>query len=391
MALMGGFVFPEEARALYNCFTCPLNTNKGGGDDEVVGEIASLIGALFDAEASTTMMRRAEIAHRHADYDTLKATVLKQDARLNTVEWKSAKTASLLHSGMESGVVRTSQEKSEAIVPGRCHGILYGYKPTLCWTVLILAVSVGLNVHYSYQGSLGFGQLDGRTAVEASPILPGPGSLLAYRAVALLLTCVPLAGAVAFYRQKRKEEGEELFMGGFEVLLIFCTLWTWCWKAMYFFLATGLSIMYVAFGWVPPACVAGGLWIIFDIAFGTAWLVFWAVWLFLLPFAWYAGHQWVVDELLTPLPFYFHNANVLLMLTELVFSRWTVNLEHCVFPVYFCLAYLYWNWWLYSKIGVWIYFFLDYDRPSSVPVCLTLVAITVASFEFGAWLANLLK
>ena len=39
------------------------------------------------------------------------------------------------------------------------------------------------------------------------------------------------------------------------------------------------------------------------------------------------------------------------------------NLEHCIFPVYFGLAYLYWNWWLYSKIRVWIYFFLDYDRP----------------------------
>ena len=38
------------------------------------------------------------------------------------------------------------------------------------------------------------------------------------------------------------------------------------------------------------------------------------------------------------------------------------NLEHSIFPVYFALSYLYFNWWLYSKIHIWIYFFLDYDR-----------------------------
>ena len=41
------------------------------------------------------------VAFTKADYDTLKATVLKQDARLNTVEWKSAKTASLLRRDQE--------------------------------------------------------------------------------------------------------------------------------------------------------------------------------------------------------------------------------------------------------------------------------------------------
>ena len=64
------------------------------------------------------------------------------------------------------------------------------------------------------------------------------------------------------------------------------------------------------------------------------------------------------------------------------------NLEHSIFPVYFALSYLYFNWWLYSKIRVWIYFFLDYDRPSSVPVCLILCAVTVASFSEGTALAG---
>jgi len=291
----------------------------------------------------------------------------------------------------QSGSAPTDESETTDGKRGRFHGVLYGFWPTLFWTLLIFAFTLWLNVRWSLSGSLGFGHLDRRTAVEASPLLPGPTSLLAFRAVSVVLTWAPLAGAVVFYRRKRKEEGEPLFLQGFEVLVIFCTLWTWCWKAMYFLFASSLSLAYVSFGWVPPSCVTGGLWIVFDVAFGMSWVVFWAVWLFLLPFAWYAGHQWALDELLSPLPFYFHNANVVLMCAELVFSRWTVNLGHCIFPVYFGLAYLYWNWWLYSKIRVWIYFFLDYDRPSSVPVCLILVSIIVASFDFGAWLAHILK
>ena len=52
-------------------------------------------------EDDATIAATTTVALTKADYDTLKATVLKQDARLNTVEWKSAKTASLLHRDQE--------------------------------------------------------------------------------------------------------------------------------------------------------------------------------------------------------------------------------------------------------------------------------------------------
>eukprot|EP00435_Cladocopium_sp_Y103_P059547 s1044_g21.t1 len=179
------------------------------------------------------------------------------------------------------------------------------------------------------------------------------------------------------------DAGEPLILAGLEVLLTFCTLWTWCLKIFYFFFATCVSALYVCFAWVPPFFVTAGLWVVFDMAFGMAWLVFWAVWVFLLPFAFVSGNKAAVDEMLSFLPFYLHNANVVLMMVELICSRWTMNLEHSIFPVYFALSYLYFNWWLYSKIHVWIYFFLDYNRPSSVPVCLTLCGATVASFSQG--------
>ncbi|CAJ1404748.1 unnamed protein product [Effrenium voratum] len=292
-----------------------------------------------------------------------------------------------------SQIVREASEEfgelttKELAKPGKWHGVLYGFWPTLCWTMLILGAVVDLNLRWAANGSLGFSRLDERSSVLASP-LGSPEALLLTRAVSLLLTVVPCILAVIQYRKKRKAAGEPLVLGGLEILMLFCTLWTWCWKTFYFFLATSFSAGYVVWDLEPPLWATQGLWLTFDIAFGMAWLVFWAVWLFLLPFSWLSGHKEALAELLSPLPFYLHNANVVLVTLELVLSQWTVNIEHSIFPVYFAFTYLYFNWWLYSKIGVWIYFFLDYDRPSSVPVCLMLCAITVGSFDLGGVVAR---
>lgn len=287
-----------------------------------------------------------------------------------------------------SGDLGELEPSEPSLVRGRYYGVLYGFWPTFVWTLLILGGLVGLNVFWADEGTLGFSQLDPRTAVESSTLLPNARALLLFRVVCLLLTSIPCGLSVVIYRQKRKEAGEPLVLGGLEILLIFCTLWTWCLKTFYFFLATIVSALYVYCGWVPPFWVTASLWVIFDMAFGMAWLVFWAVWVFLMPFSFLAGQMAVFKEMLTPLPFYYHNANVLLMTLELMFSRWTMNEEHCIFPVYFAYSYLYFNWYLYSKMGVWIYFFLDYNRPSSVPVCLLLCAITAGSFDLGARLAS---
>lgn len=41
------------------------------------------------------------------------------------------------------------------------------------------------------------------------------------------------------------------------------------------------------------------------------------------------------------------------------------RVEHSIFPTYVLLAYAVWNWWLKSKLGHWLYFFMDYNRPFS--------------------------
>jgi len=53
--------------------------------------------------------------------------------------------------------------------------------------------------------------------------------------VSFLLSFGACAKAVIRYRHANEEEKViPLFLGGFEVLLVFCTLWTWVWKCLYF-------------------------------------------------------------------------------------------------------------------------------------------------------------
>merc|ERR1719158_650296 len=100
----------------------------------------------------------------------------------------------------------------------RWHGILYGFRPTVVYLAAILAILVSLNVRWSYQGTLGFAQLDPLTAVTPSNLLPGPVWLLASRVVWLLATVIPLVLTVRNYRRRQQANGEPLILGGVEIL-----------------------------------------------------------------------------------------------------------------------------------------------------------------------------
>lgn len=63
-----------------------------------------------------------------------------------------------------------------------------------------------------------------RTAVEGS-CLDGQ-RLLLFRMLCLLLSVAPCVVSVRIYRQRQKESGEPLLLGGLEILLTFCTLWS---------------------------------------------------------------------------------------------------------------------------------------------------------------------
>eukprot|EP00434_Breviolum_minutum_P010832 symbB.v1.2.009548.t1/scaffold604.1/size182248/6 len=103
---------------------------------------------------------------------------------------------------------------------GRWHGVFYGFWPTFFWTLLILVGLITMNVLWDLDGSLGFGDLDPRTSVESSPLLPSARALLVTRFVSFLLTFVPCAVSVRIYRQRRIDAGEPLFLGGLEDMVL---------------------------------------------------------------------------------------------------------------------------------------------------------------------------
>jgi len=273
---------------------------------------------------------------------------------------------------------------------GPWKGVLYGFWPALVLVLGMVVMLAILNARWALDGSLGFQELHGRTVV-ASARLESSGLLL-WRLACLTLSVAPLVLSVRRYNAKEKEPHEIMpfvFYGGAEVLLLYFTLWTWCIITLYFLMASSASFVYVAFGFDPTMLVAAGLCVVFDIAFGTSWLVFWAVWLLLLPFAYMAQRKAAVDSLLEPLLLYMHNANVILLTGEALLSQWSLRVEHSIFPTYVLLAYAVWNWWLKSKLGHWLYFFMDYNRPSMIPTFFMLVGINVASFRAGASLVGL--
>ncbi|CAE7269563.1 Kif9, partial [Symbiodinium sp. CCMP2456] len=247
---------------------------------------------------------------------------------------------------------------------GPWKGVLYGFWPALVLVLGMVVVLAILNARWASDGSLGFQELHGRTVV-AGARLESLG-LLMWRLACLMLSVAPLVLSVRRYNAKEKEPHEILpffLSGGVEILLVYFTLWR-----------------------KLRLC---RLRVDSDDAFGTSWLVFWAVWLLLLPFAYLAKRKAAVDSLLEPLLLYMHNANVILLTGEALFCQWSLRVEHSIFPAYVVLAYTVWNWWLKTKTGHWLYFFMDYNRPSMVPTFLILVAIEVASFRAGASLADL--
>ena len=106
---------------------------------------------------------------------------------------------------------------------GPWHGLLYGFYPTLLWTLLILLFLITLNVTWAMDGSLDFHRLQPKAAVEGAVT---PQHLLLFRSLCLLLTLAPCVLSVRIYRQRRQESGEPLILGGLEILLTFCTLWS---------------------------------------------------------------------------------------------------------------------------------------------------------------------
>lgn len=268
--------------------------------------------------------------------------------------------------------------------------LLFGFWPCAILLTVCALVCVRLNIHWHATGTMGFNNMDGFEAVDGR--FRAPSYLCLFRSLCAVFTTAIPVFCVKDAMDKRANGAitkDSCPFNGFEAFS-FCTIWTWCGMSLYFLQVAVVTAWYQLSGSAPSPAYAAVLWVWFEVMYMMAWLVFFAVWLALIPAAHYCGHKESVTELLSPMVLYLHNANVLFMQVELMLSDWTMQPKHVIFCLYFGIAYIIFNWWVHYKVNFWIYFFLDYDT-AGVPALLVLLLSIYVFFWFGVLSADLVK
>lgn len=89
-----------------------------------------------------------------------------------------------------------------------------------------------------------------------------------------------------------------------------------------------------------------------------------------------------VNILFRPVALLTHNANIVFMVFELLVNRLRFHATHFTFAIIFGLLYIVFSWVLYSRIKLFYYFFLDYNRKDNIIVytgLATVVSLTLST------------
>ena len=85
-------------------------------------------------------------------------------------------------------------------------------------------------------------------------------------------------------------------------------------------------------------------------------------------------------------PLLMHNANVLLMFTELLLNRMKVDPMHLPMVLAWGVWYVIFAWWWHSRTGVFFYPFMDYSLPNWKILGLKLAVMSaMAAFFYGSY------
>lgn len=152
---------------------------------------------------------------------------------------------------------------------------------------------------------------------------------------------------------------------GFERFSAF-TLWCWLLQGIYFVLVTFCSNDYLTninstYLSHKIICATN---ILFEINFATAFLVTVVVTFVLIPTGKAKGIS--VDPFFRIPALCAHNLNVLFMLSEALLSNMKFSLLHIPFVLLYGCAYVVFAWYWNQVKGVFLYFFLDYQRDYAV-------------------------
>lgn len=171
----------------------------------------------------------------------------------------------------------------------------------------------------------------------------------------------------------------------------FTTFTVLCWtlQGVYFSLSSYLSFAHANSYPISPILVKISA-ALFEICFATAYLVTTVVSFVLIP-ASLAQATASKTSFFDFFPVLFHNGNVAFMAFELCMNRIPFNFAHFPFIVLYGQLYVLFSWTLFRRIGVFYYFFLDYEAKYAVIWQLGLLAALTLFFFLGSYLSSLLN
>lgn len=141
------------------------------------------------------------------------------------------------------------------------------------------------------------------------------------------------------------------------------TMICWLLQGIYFTLSAYCSFAF-SFNYTVPDTLLMLTWIFYEMSFATAYLVTIVVTFVLIPAHRKKGLP--LDNFFKITALTFHNGNVLMMMTETLLNSLTFKFSHFPFIVLFGQIYVLYSWYLYSKLEVFYYFFLDYELEYAV-------------------------
>ena len=157
------------------------------------------------------------------------------------------------------------------------------------------------------------------------------------------------------------------------------TVWCWTVLGVYLAMACYCSLAF-SFGWPLSPEFLLATTVAFEIAFGTSYLVTTVV-----TFVLYPRHIKDGVDHMSLFEFYNvlqHNANVLIVAVEFALNKVPFVFAHFPFIVFFGQLYVLFSVWLHSRIGVFYYFFLDFEAPYAAFLQLGLLVLVSSFLEF---------
>jgi hypothetical protein len=114
-------------------------------------------------------------------------------------------------------------------------------------------------------------------------------------------------------------------------------------------------------------------WVCYEIALPMSYLVSSVTTFLLIPGAKARGVP--TTNFYKFIPLLFHNFNIIFMTIESIINQVPFEFNHFPFIAFYAVAYVVHSWILVQRLGIFIYFFLDYDKPYAIVWYLALVAM----------------